>query len=82
MAAEVNLERVSNWIGEQKLGQFVLKGFVLAPGANMKNKTDDSKNATIIGQQEALKLLGGLKQIFHWLIEDQEMFYKKNRFII
>ena len=52
MTAEAKLERISNWIGEQKL--------------------DDSKNTTIIGQEEALQLLGGLGQIFHWLIEDQE----------
>ena len=64
MTAEAKLEIISNWIGKQKLDKFILKGFVLAPGANMKNKTGVS-NATIIGQKEALDLLGGLKQIFH-----------------
>ena len=65
--AEQKLEKISNWIGQQKLDKFVLKGFVLAPGAKMPNKTDS--NATIIGQKEALDLLGGLRQIFRWLIE-------------
>ena len=72
MTAEDKLEKISNWIKKQKLDKFVLKGFVLAPGANMENKTDDSENAAIIGQVHALELLGGLKQIFRWLIEDQE----------
>ena len=54
--AEKKLERISNWIEKQKLEKFVLKGFVLAPGAKMENKTDDSRNATIIGQRKALKL--------------------------
>ena len=77
MSAETKLEKISNWIGEQKLDKFDLKGFVLAPGANMEIKTDDSQNVTIIGQEEALELLGGLKQIFHWLIEDQENVLQK-----
>ena len=69
IAAETKLEKISNWIGVQKLDKFVLKGFVLAPGAKMENKTDNSNNTTIIGQAEALQLLGGIQQIFHWLIE-------------
>ena len=28
MTAEAKLERISNWIGEQKLEKFVLQGFV------------------------------------------------------
>ena len=70
--ADAKLERISNWIGKQKLDKFVLKGFVLAPGAKMENKTDDSGNTTIIGQEEALVLLGGLRQISNWLIEENE----------
>ena len=59
MTAEAKLEEFQTG-SEQKLDKFVLKGFVLAPGANMKNKTDDSKNAAIIVQVHALELLGGL----------------------
>ena len=75
VVAENKLSELSKWIGEQKLEKFALKGFVLAPGAKMPNKTDS--NATIIGQVEALELLGGLKQIFHWLIDDEENVLQK-----
>ena len=76
--AEEKLKRISNWISEQKLHKFALVGFVIAPGAKMEIKTNASNNVTIIGQNAALKLLGGgLRQIFHWLIEDEENILRK-----
>ena len=38
--AEQKLKKISKWIKKQKLEKFGLKGFVLAPGARMKNKKD------------------------------------------
>ena len=67
---EKKLERISNWIGEQKLEKFALKGIVLAPGVLMENK--EVNTAIIIGQNEAKKHLGGLQQIYRWLTDEDE----------
>ena len=51
------------------------KGFVLAPGAEMKNKIKG--NAAIIGQKEALIHLGGLQQIYRWFLDDETVLNKE-----
>lgn len=75
--AEEKLERMFKWIGEQKLENFAIKGFIFAPGAAMDNKSHDSNNAAIIGQKEALVHLGVLRQLFRWFLEDEETILTK-----
>lgn len=76
--AEYKLDRISKWIGEQKLGKYDLKGIVLAPGAEMNNlnKKNDPR-AILVGQEEALKLLGGLQQIYCWFSDEEHTVLKK-----
>lgn len=66
---EKKLKRISQWIREQKLEKYALKGIVLAPGAKMENKKDALGNAVIIGQKEARTHLRGLQQIYRWFID-------------
>ena len=78
ITAEEKLERISKWIGEQKLAKYDLKGLCLLL-AKMKNKLDknDDPSAAIIGREEALKHLGGLQQIYRWLDEDDIVLNKE-----
>ena len=74
ITAEEKLERISMWIGEQKLEKYDIKGIVLAPGAEMKNKLDkkNDPSAAIIGREEALDHLGGLQQIYRWFSDEED----------
>ena len=65
--AEEKLERISKWIGEQKLENLLLRVSCLRLVPRWKNKK--VLNAVIIGQDEACNHLGGLQQMSRGLMK-------------
>jgi hypothetical protein len=70
IADKVNEHKV--WIKREqpkrKNKSIKLRSVVIAPNANGKSKHDEDSGVTVVYGDDAIKLLGGLSQIRHWMV--------------